>query len=362
MAELHVTELTGLPLSSAGGPPSIAAVGPGAWAGSTVEDWRFLLAEMTSAPSPGAAPGAATLSELGLPEGLFGSGEDGEELIAGLMSTMAPVLAAMQFGSAVGHLARSTLGQYELPIPRVDATRLLVVPANVTRFAADWSLTADDVRLWVCVRELTLHAVLTRPHVTERMPRPAAAGGEWRGAGRRWTVRASGRHRPDRRERARAADARAGRAARHRAVARARARRRRPGRRHRRGARVRGARPRRRRRATARGAGRAGRGLATSAQPERFERRRSGGAVRTRRRAGAGRTGRRVRPRCDRSQRTGGPDAAVGLGRGLPTPSEVDAPGLWLERLQLDDPDPDPDADPGADPDPDPGADDRGGG
>ena len=78
------------------------------------------------------------------------------------------MLAAMQLGSAVGHLARSTMGPYELPIPRT-APRLLVVPANVARFAEDWSLAPDEVRLWVCLREVTAHAVLSRPHVAERM-------------------------------------------------------------------------------------------------------------------------------------------------------------------------------------------------
>ena len=60
--------------------------------------------------------------------------------------------------------ARSTLGPYS-SIRR----RLLVVPANVARFADDWSLDLDEVRLWVCLRELTAHAVLSRPHVAQRM-------------------------------------------------------------------------------------------------------------------------------------------------------------------------------------------------
>jgi putative hydrolase len=88
-------------------------------------------------------------------------------MVARFMSSMGPMLAAMQLGSAVGHLARSTFGQYELPIPRPDS-RLLVVAENVERFANDWSLPLDQVQLWVCLRELTVHAVLTRPHVASR--------------------------------------------------------------------------------------------------------------------------------------------------------------------------------------------------
>ena len=85
------------------------------------------------------------------------------------MATMGPMLAAMQLGSAVGHLARTTMGSYELPIPRADPSRLLLVPANIARFAGDWGLAIDEVRLWVCLRELTMHAVVTRAHVADRL-------------------------------------------------------------------------------------------------------------------------------------------------------------------------------------------------
>jgi putative hydrolase len=44
-----------------------------------------------------------------------------------------------------------------------------VVPANVTSFAESWSLPPDEVRLWVCLREQTIQAVLSRPHVAERL-------------------------------------------------------------------------------------------------------------------------------------------------------------------------------------------------
>jgi putative hydrolase len=56
-----------------------------------------------------------------------------------------------------------------LPIPRPSATSLLVVPANVEAFARDWSLAGDEVRLWVCLRDMTINAVLSRPHVAERI-------------------------------------------------------------------------------------------------------------------------------------------------------------------------------------------------
>jgi putative hydrolase len=157
VAELHVAELTGLSPTPGGAALGVEAVAPGTWARRTVDDWGFVLDVMTTAP-----PGPV---EPAPPEA---GGEDPGELLARLVSTMGPVFAALQLGSAVGHLARTTLGQYELPIPR-PAGPLMLVPATILRFAEDWSLPADDVRLWVCLRELTVHAVVGRPHVRQRL-------------------------------------------------------------------------------------------------------------------------------------------------------------------------------------------------
>jgi putative hydrolase len=78
-------------------------------------------------------------------------------------------MIAMQVGSVVGHLAQRALGQYELPLPRRSDSELLVVPANAKGFAEDWSLPIDDLSLWLCVHDVTTHAVLTRPHVRVRL-------------------------------------------------------------------------------------------------------------------------------------------------------------------------------------------------
>jgi putative hydrolase len=226
VAELHISELTGLPVTPSGAPVEIMTVSPGLWAWHTLEDWRFLLEAMSSPSlsqdtsdtseagrSPNDTTGGGSLTnsddshratgedlrDASGPSALRGSGEpgniDGEggaeqslgladldpspepwersepsgpaDLVARFMSTMGPMLAAMQLGSVVGHLARSVLGQYDVPIPR-PASRLLIVPQNIERFANDWALPRDQVQLWVCLRELSAHAVLTRSHVASR--------------------------------------------------------------------------------------------------------------------------------------------------------------------------------------------------
>lgn len=170
VAELHVAEITGLPTGHPA-PLVVQAVQPGAWAWQTVDDWAFVL-EAAGSTAPGSAETVAPVGPGGAGVEVAG-GEPGAamaEFLTQAMATMGPVLAAMQLGSAVGHLARTTMGQYELPIPRPDGQRhrLLVVPANLDRFAADWSLPTEDVRLWVCLRDVTIHAVLGRPSVAER--------------------------------------------------------------------------------------------------------------------------------------------------------------------------------------------------
>ncbi|MDA8072317.1 MAG: zinc-dependent metalloprotease [Actinomycetota bacterium] len=163
VAELHVGELTGLEDSDLGR-LQLSAVGPAAWAWQSVDDWAFVLdaAADATAQISGLLPGQTSLDDDG-PPGI-------SELLARAMSTMGPVLASMQLGSAVGHLARHTVGQYELPVPRPDSQhqRLLIVPANIDRFAADWSLPQQDARLWVCLRDTTIHMVFGQPQVAER--------------------------------------------------------------------------------------------------------------------------------------------------------------------------------------------------
>jgi putative hydrolase len=195
VAELHVSEITGLSVGTNSSALEIVALGPGSWAWRTLEDWSFILEAMTSAteekpkgasaqsgPSrtrPDTASddsqhdeGTGRSQGLGLADlGDLDFDDDRSsqtaEMLSRFVSTMGPMFAAMQLGSAVGHLARTTLGQYEIPVPR-SGSSLLMVPQNIDRFAEDWSLPLDEVRLWICLRELTCQAVFSRPHVAGR--------------------------------------------------------------------------------------------------------------------------------------------------------------------------------------------------
>jgi putative hydrolase len=161
VAEMHVAEATGISPASGGG-VSFEAVGPGQWSFRVLDAYRPVLKSMVEAQQQGAAavPTSLDLSELD-PDSSGGLGG----LLGQFALTLGPVFLGMQFGSAAGHLARRAFGQYALPLPWPESSTLLLVPGNVGRFAEDWSLPLQEVQLWVCLRELTMHAVLTRPGV-----------------------------------------------------------------------------------------------------------------------------------------------------------------------------------------------------
>ena len=81
-------------------------------------------------------------------------------MMANLSQMMAPAMMGMAVGSMVGRMAGRTFGQYDLPIPRAD-NALLVVPATIDQFAAEWSLPVDEMRLWVLAQEMIGHTLFT---------------------------------------------------------------------------------------------------------------------------------------------------------------------------------------------------------
>jgi putative hydrolase len=85
------------------------------------------------------------------------------------MGAVAPMMLSMTAGSLLGHLARRSFGQYDLPIPRPPSDELVLVTPNVHEFGEAWSLETDDLLLWVCVHEIAHHAVLGVPHVREAL-------------------------------------------------------------------------------------------------------------------------------------------------------------------------------------------------
>jgi len=171
VAELQVAACTGLTVARTG-TLSIRPVTRTVWASTSVDAYRPYLSKMAQLPTDLGTDRNADLE-------IDGEHVDPDDprtaqtlgWLSDLMAAMAPMMAGMATGTMVGRLALRSLGTYDLPIPRPtggpDADALLVVAPNVEAFGTDWSLPADDLRLWVCLHEAAHHAVLGVPHVRD---------------------------------------------------------------------------------------------------------------------------------------------------------------------------------------------------
>jgi putative hydrolase len=166
VAELHVANVTGLSTSTTGRELTVLPVNRGAWAQRTLEDYRPLLENL--AASLGATDAAAGAADDD-PDLGPGAEDQFTAMLGPMLQAMQPMMVAMTAGSMVGHMARRSFGQYDLPIPRRPSDELLILVPNLDAFGSEWSLPAEDLRLWICLHEIAHHAVLGVPHVRARI-------------------------------------------------------------------------------------------------------------------------------------------------------------------------------------------------
>ena len=154
--EPHVLDVTGQDV----GGYEVATTTPGAWSQQTLEAYRPLFTEL--AVSLGKRPAISASDEAD-----DDHGDPMMAMMAGLSQMMAPAMLGMAIGSMVGRLGKRAFGQYDLPIPRTASKQVTLIPGTVDAFADDWSLPRDSMRLWVLVHELTTHAVFAVAHIRE---------------------------------------------------------------------------------------------------------------------------------------------------------------------------------------------------
>jgi putative hydrolase len=152
LAWYHVADVIG----SEAPAPEPQTVTRSQWASGTLDAYRHLFTEMATALST--QPDQAD--------------DDVDDpmvsMMAGLSRMMAPAMLGMSVGSMVGHLATRAFGTHDLPIPRQPAT-VVLVPSNIEGFAADWQIPVDEMRLWVLAHEFAGHAIFTADHVRDAL-------------------------------------------------------------------------------------------------------------------------------------------------------------------------------------------------
>ena len=173
-AQTHVvaeTDLTGTYTAS------LRTLGPQGWAALHLDALRPVLEALATTlgkvmREAGPAPGELEAGEPGSGAGAgAGPSPFGPEMLGGMMQMLAPALLGMQAGSMIGYLAQHALGRYDLPLPTSDQPSLCFVVQNIDAFEEAWSLDRADLRFYLAVHEVVHAAERSVPWVRERLVR-----------------------------------------------------------------------------------------------------------------------------------------------------------------------------------------------
>jgi putative hydrolase len=113
--------------------------------------------------------------------GLFGMGSAPGETganplagMAGVFGALGPLLLGVQCGFMVGQLAQGLLSEHDLLLPIADPPRPALIVPNLEAFHAAWSIPADDLRFYLALGEAVRSRIVARPWVRERLVRLAS--------------------------------------------------------------------------------------------------------------------------------------------------------------------------------------------
>ena len=159
-AQTHVAELTGLAASLA---TPVRVVGAGEWA----ELHLTALRPVLEALARNLGESFQEQIQAGIDAGELGRADP----LTGLLPMLAPVLLGLQAGAMVGYLAHHALGRYDLPLPTADQPNLCFVARHIDDFESAWSLTRADLRFYLAVHEVVHAATRSVPWVRERLVR-----------------------------------------------------------------------------------------------------------------------------------------------------------------------------------------------
>jgi putative hydrolase len=148
IAAMHVNDVTGADAAF----PEPRVVTRSQWAAETLEAYRPLFTDL--ATSLGQQPD----------RGADSSSDPMMQMMAGLSQMVGPAMMGMAVGSMVGALSQRVFGVHDLPIPR-DKSEIVLVARTISEFADSWQIPIDQMRLWVLAHELTGHRVLSIPHL-----------------------------------------------------------------------------------------------------------------------------------------------------------------------------------------------------
>jgi putative hydrolase len=91
-----------------------------------------------------------------------------------MFGALGPLLLGVQCGFMVGQLAQGILSQHDLLLPVAEPPRPAFVVPNLESFHAAWSIPADDLRYYTSLQEAVRSRITARPWIRELLVRLAS--------------------------------------------------------------------------------------------------------------------------------------------------------------------------------------------
>jgi putative hydrolase len=181
--------------------PSVALLGRAEWADQALQTLRPVLEklavslqgelpDLSAEGGEGAEPSEGNPSEGNPLAGFFGFGMSpggpagpghpgaagGNPLagMAGMFGAIGPLLLGIQCGFMVGQLAQGLLSEHDLLLPIADPPRPSLIVPNLEAFHAAWSISGDDLRFYLALGEGVRSRIVARSWVRERLVRLAS--------------------------------------------------------------------------------------------------------------------------------------------------------------------------------------------
>jgi putative hydrolase len=151
IAALHVNDVTGVTTDF----PEPRIVTRSQWAADTLTDYRPLFTDLATSLGQHHADSDDAADPM-------------MQMMAGLSRMMGPAMTGMSVGSMVGHLSQRVFGLHDLPIPR-ERQEVVLLAKTIDDFATTWEIDLDQMRLWVLAHELSGYFVLGIAHVREAL-------------------------------------------------------------------------------------------------------------------------------------------------------------------------------------------------
>jgi putative hydrolase len=152
IAGMHVNDVTGADTTF----PEPRIVTRSQWAAETLDAYRPLFTDL--ATSLGQQPDDPGVD----------AGDPMLQMMAGISKMMQPAMMGMSVGSMVGALSKRVFGLHDLPIPR-GKQEVVLVGRTIDDFASQWAIPLDQMRLWVLAHELSGYQVFAVDHVREAL-------------------------------------------------------------------------------------------------------------------------------------------------------------------------------------------------